>query len=855
MSENVIAEGVVKLSSNAGGLGGSIASALQGLKPHLAQVKADAEGSASGVGGAFTKAGGMVAAGMAVAAVAAIGFALKSADTFKTLGTEVIKVQRYFGGTTEEASKWRFVAQQSGVDTDVLTRAVGKLSTGLETGKVNLGKFGIASFDAHGKVLPMNDVLLNIATKMAALPPGFERSALAAQIFGQKAGPALVPLLQKGREGILALEQEATKYGLVLSGSNLAAIKANIAAHREQTAAMQGLQVQIGQNVLPVLTKLTTAFTEGLVKVMPLVTSIMNGAVVPAFSAFASVVSGSTSFISSHIGLIKILAGVVGAALVPALVAWAVAQGIVLAQNMANFLLGIASTAVRAASSIGLMTGSLEGGTVAFTAMNAASAASMAGITVGAALAINGILGIERSADRAAQALTRSAGSPQAALDAQVAKLKELQVELSKQGDLAGLWGVRLFSGTGKILSGIQSTKSQIATLTKQLADVGDATTQAGNAIADSFTTSGLAIASLGGATQLTSDQIQELADHLNLDLSKATPAMTAKLVDAARQLGYTSEATSRLGTDTGVLSSWMSTVAERTKAFKDGLDALVGTQVSAEQTSIAFHQALDDTIAKLKGVKYSTDITTQAGRDQQSQIDTLVTATQKMIESDQNSGLTLDLLRPKIAAHVADLDGALRKAGLTTAQIDALNIQYNLTPAALAQVTPAIDGQTTAWNNLSGAIGGTGLALAALVAAAKVDVGPITASAAAINAATNTRGVNTGAAAALAASGGSSGLIHRAGGGDSPAGVPTLVGEEGPEIRTFDRSGSILSHGQSNSVLGMMLAASRPTSTVTHNHYQMILQVAGSVISETQLLEKARVYGNRYNSRAGVGR
>ena len=55
------------------------------------------------------------------AATAVVGFGAKSVSTFKDVGLEVLKVQRYTGDTAEKASDLRFAAQQSGIGVDQLT--------------------------------------------------------------------------------------------------------------------------------------------------------------------------------------------------------------------------------------------------------------------------------------------------------------------------------------------------------------------------------------------------------------------------------------------------------------------------------------------------------------------------------------------------------------------------------------------------------------------------------------------------------------------------------------------------------------------------------------------------------------
>jgi hypothetical protein len=648
--------------------------------------------------------GGFGGVGLAIAAVgiAAVAFAVKSADKFKEVGGEVLKLQRYTGESAEAMSKLRFAAQQSGVSADLLANSFVFLSKNIAAGKKVFDQYSIATVDAHGKTLPFDQILLSVADKFKnGVVPQSEKAAVAVQIFG-KAGKDLIPMLNKGADGLKALESEAQKYGLVLTGSNLAAIKAATAAQREQTAVMQGLQVQIGANVLPLMTKLTVALTDGLLRIMPLVTAAFRDGVIPALSAVTTILTGTIGLITNNTGAAKVLAVVVGSVLVPAIVEWGIAQARVAATNLVSFLAGIGTKALDAAVSIGVLTNADNYATVSMTKLNLATTAAYAGITAGAYFAINGILGIERSADKAAAAMTKAASSPQAALEAQKAKLVELQVELSKQGDLAGLWGVRLFSGTGKILSGIQATKKQIAELTKEMADTAAGADAVGPAVNDAMTKAGAAIAALGGVTHLTSDQIQELAAHFGIDLTKNVDAAAAKLIDITQTLSFTKDGALRLAESNKVLADKFSNATEKVTAFKSALDALIGGELSADEANIKYQQTIADLASNLTIVGHSFDETTQAGRDNKKAIDAAAHAALDNADAIYQQTGSMDAAKASLASFDSSLRRILAAAGFTGTQIEALITQLNLTPTAVAQINPPLAAAANAAANLS---------------------------------------------------------------------------------------------------------------------------------------------------------
>lgn len=824
------------------------------------------------IGNIGQKAAGLIKTGMGTSssAVAGLGlglvavgglaaaFAVKSDGAFTDVGKEVIKLQRYTGGTAEEMSKLRYAAQQSGVGTDLLAKSMLGLSKNIVSGKSDFDKWGIATVDATGKTLPLDKVLYNVADKFKnGVIPQAEKAGVAAKLFG-KAGADLVPMLNKGSEGLRALGEEAQKYGLVLTGSNIAAVKAATAAHREQTAAMQGLQVQIGSQVLPVMTQLTKSITTGLLVVMPAVSAVVRDGVVPVFSLLSTVVGGASHVLSEHAGLVKIAGIAIGSVMVPALAAWAVAQGVVIAQAAPAFLLGLASTAVRAATSIGLLSGSMEAGSVAVTGFGIAAAGATLGIGLVIARIVTDLQHSQAEAKKMGQAIVDGASSPQDAITQLTSKQGQLRAEIEKASKAQSFWSKQWGDETSARL---EKAHAQLDDINKRLKDqqslmatAGDASTQASNAIEQSFTRSGQVIASLGGAIKLTDDQVQELADSMKIDLTKgAVPGVIEALTAQAQRLSVTSVAVLKLSDDHKILSDWTQDVTKRTAAFTDALDVLIGGAVGAEKADIAYQKSIVALTESFKANGRQLDIHTEKGQANEEAIIGQIEATTNQIKANLANGQTMEQQKPIIDSHIADLRRIMTQAGFTTAQIQALLTQYHLTPDALAQVSPAIDGQTSAWGGLSSAISGTIVTFQQAVAEFRKDTGVITSTAGSLAAAGKTTGVNVNQSAAGNVSGSTKIPVKgaRAAGGPVEAGVPYLVGEDGPEIRTFDKPGMILPHGVFTG------GASPVTYVIHHHHYDdhSSVVIEGSVIRETELFEKSRMHANKYNQRAGSGR
>lgn len=589
MADKVVATGSVKLAAAGSDLSSTITKELnrvQGPLGDLARVGQQASARLSGPSGF-----GGVGLALAGVTLAATGFAVAAASKFQSVGMEVFKLQRVTGGTAEEMSKLRFIGQQFGLSSDQLTKSLGFLSKAIAGNNPLLSQYGIATKDVHGNSLSLNAVLLNTAAVVSKMPDGWEKNNLVLKLFG-KSGKDLIGVLDAGRDGLVKLGNEATKYGLVLTDKNIVAVRAATAAHREQTAAMQGLQVQIGANVLPVMTTLTKEVTQLAVGVMPALSAIINTAVIPALKTVGVVAGAVSSVLSEHSGAARILGGVLGSVLIPALILYTAVQVKALAVKLSVAFLESASAAVRMAASMGLMTGSMEAGTVALTGAGVAAA----GFAAIAAVVVIQYMKMQDAAKQAAGEVTKSAKSPTEALKLQQDALAKYHAEM--KGGLTVL-GAHIFAtdkqakAAATAAANYKATKAEIDRLTKSTADNADTSTAAAGAIDAALTKQGATMQDLGGRTKLTTDEIDQLAASMNIDLSTATPGATEKLAAMAVRLSYTSESALKLADAQKVLGDWTQDVAKRSTALASALDSVVVSTLTAARDADTYKNAL----------------------------------------------------------------------------------------------------------------------------------------------------------------------------------------------------------------------------------------------------------------------
>lgn len=266
-----------------------------GYSAQLEKAKLETGAMTKSSSGLTSALGGMskgmtVGAGAAAILVTGISRAIHSTTEW---AAEVRSLQRVTGQSAEQASALAAAGNTLGIETSKLATGFGLLSKNIVNNSENLTKYGIATKDATGAVLPFDEVLGNVADKFATLPKGPEQAALAMNAFG-RSGKDLIPVLQRGSAGLQELADKAAAAGLIMSEADLTASKNLSIAQRELGEAFKGAAVQVGKQFVPAMTSLTTALTGFATKVAPIVADVLT----PFADALTATADGVTGILN-----------------------------------------------------------------------------------------------------------------------------------------------------------------------------------------------------------------------------------------------------------------------------------------------------------------------------------------------------------------------------------------------------------------------------------------------------------------------------------------------------------------------------------------------------------------------------
>ncbi len=255
--------GVGKLESGVGGL----QTKLGGLAKN---ISGGVSGALSTFGGRIRQLGVGLAAGLGIGGLLSFGGAIKEAlGEAQTFGAEVIRLSALTGLTTESTSALAAAFHHFGIDADTAARLAGLAEKNLGNLTATQKKatafqklYGLSLIDNKGHVKDFNTLILDSADffNNKSIPAQTKAAALA-KLFG-RSWQDLIPILKAGRKGIADAEQEAKDLGLTLTNENIVALKKARDASRDWGTALGGLKLQIGLNILPVLTDLAKSATK-----------------------------------------------------------------------------------------------------------------------------------------------------------------------------------------------------------------------------------------------------------------------------------------------------------------------------------------------------------------------------------------------------------------------------------------------------------------------------------------------------------------------------------------------------------------------------------------------------------------
>lgn len=243
-----------------GSLTVDLAANITRFEKALTKAERMAEKKTKGIQRTFTRLAGGVGAALVGAGL------IKAADSALDFVDAIEKAADRAGIGAEKLQELRFAADQMGISTqqldDGMRRFTRRLGVALEGGSFakDFANLGVSIRDASGDARSSEDVFDDVARAMKKVETQAQRSAAAAQLFGDDTGPQLSLLMKDGLVALDAFAERAHSMGLVIEED---LIKRGVDAKDELSVLSQVIKTKLVValvNAAPAIEAAATAF-------------------------------------------------------------------------------------------------------------------------------------------------------------------------------------------------------------------------------------------------------------------------------------------------------------------------------------------------------------------------------------------------------------------------------------------------------------------------------------------------------------------------------------------------------------------------------------------------------------------
>lgn len=135
---------------------------------------------------------------------------------------DIERMSKISGLASDTYQKLAYAAKMTDVEVETLGRGMKILAGHMDDVSKGKGEaislfesIGVSTKDASGKIKTFDRILEDLADRFKSMPDGVQKVALATDLFG-RSGQELIPMLNKGSQGLKEFYKEAERLGIVL---------------------------------------------------------------------------------------------------------------------------------------------------------------------------------------------------------------------------------------------------------------------------------------------------------------------------------------------------------------------------------------------------------------------------------------------------------------------------------------------------------------------------------------------------------------------------------------------------------------------------------------------------------------
>ena len=199
---------------------------------------------------------------VAMAAVFAGGALFKGVvDEFVNLNSEAKNLSTVMGSTIQDAQAFAVTFNKFGVSTETVTSMMMRMTRQLKSNEDGFNANGVATRDATGAMLPMEQITLNVIDRLTDMKGGYDANALSQMAFGRGIQD-ITALLKISKGAIEETKQRLADLGMTLDDTSAAKARAFKEGMHDLTLVGEALKYKIGAELIPVLIQMGKFFAE-----------------------------------------------------------------------------------------------------------------------------------------------------------------------------------------------------------------------------------------------------------------------------------------------------------------------------------------------------------------------------------------------------------------------------------------------------------------------------------------------------------------------------------------------------------------------------------------------------------------
>lgn len=183
---------------------------------------------------------------------------IKAADGYRKLSEKTGASIEFLSRFTEAADDVFISSESVNSALNIFAKKIGGVEDAMDGSGVSAGAFAAKLREIGVTSDNMEEALLQVADRFKEMPNGTDKAALAVQLFG-KQGAELIPILNKGRDGIKAMGDAADALGLTMDTKTSKAVERLKQRQDAFNDTIKGTETRLGKELIPTFLDWTEA--------------------------------------------------------------------------------------------------------------------------------------------------------------------------------------------------------------------------------------------------------------------------------------------------------------------------------------------------------------------------------------------------------------------------------------------------------------------------------------------------------------------------------------------------------------------------------------------------------------------